>query len=60
MSKYSILPSDSVLFQHLVVHASFIIKVYGQFGKVGERFGIAAAVIQHILDKNKVFFLIVS
>jgi hypothetical protein len=55
-SKYSILQSDSVLFQHLIVHASFIIKVYGQFGKVGERFGIDATVIQHILDKNKVFF----
>ncbi len=56
MSQYSIFQPDSVLFQHLVVHTSLIIKVYGQFGKVGERFGIVATVVQHIVEKNKVFF----
>ena len=55
-SKYSILPHDAVLLQHLVVHTCCIVKVYGQFGKVGERYAAAASIVQHILDNNKVYF----
>jgi hypothetical protein len=45
-----------VFFQYLVVHICCIIKVYGEFGKFGERYAAAASIVQHILDNNKVYF----
>ncbi len=55
-SKDSFHPCDAVLLQHFVVHTCCIIKVYGQFGKVGKRYAAAAAsIVQHILDNNKIY-----